>query len=367
MSGAESEVDAGAPAAGRRGWRRLFDPRLVLGLGVTAVALWFAFRDVDWPALGSDLAAANLWVLILPSFLGYLWTIDIRARRWHYLASGVGDFSYGPLFRGTAVGFMVNNIFPLRVGEFARAWQLSRETGKPAPAIFGSVVLERVVDSVCVLGVAAVVLGTRLEQEQPGALRILVALAVAPVAVVVALRAWPGPLLGLAERIFRAVLPDGLATRLDGLLRQIAAGLAGLRSWGDFGWVLFHSFMLWGVASVGPFWAALVAVGIDLGGPAQMLNASLTLLACIAVAVALPSAPGFFGPYHAACIFALTPYGVSKEQALALGTLAHLAFWLSFIAIGAAALRAGGSSLGDTLAQAEAGAEAADEPPAGGA
>jgi uncharacterized membrane protein YbhN (UPF0104 family) len=88
-----------------------------------------------------------------------------------------------------------------------------------------------------------------------------------------------------------------------------------------------------------PFLAALWALDIDVGPPERTLAAAYATLMWIGVAVAVPSAPGFFGPYHAACWVALAPFGVPKEQAIALGTLAHAVFWLTTTGLGVAVLR----------------------------
>ena len=62
-----------------------------------------------------------------------------------------------------------------------------------------------------------------------------------------------------------------------------------------------------------------LALGIDLGSPLQMLAAAWTTQAAVGVAVALPSAPGFFGLYHFACKVALLRFGVAPETAVAAG------------------------------------------------
>jgi uncharacterized protein (TIRG00374 family) len=327
---------------------RLLDPRLGVGLVVTAAALWFAFRGVDFAQLGRDVARANLWVLILPSVPAYLWTLYVRALRWQHLIGGVGEASTGALFRATSVGFMVNNVFPLRMGELVRAWQLARESKMSATAVFGTVVVERVIDAVVILGIAAFVLGNQVDVALFGWLALL------PVGVIVWLRLRPAPLLDLADRLSHALLPNSLAERGMDLARQLAAGLAGIRGPRELAWVGFHSAVLWLVAGALPFWAALVALDIDLGNAWQMYMASLAILAGVGIAVGLPSAPGFFGVYHAACVVVLTPLGVSRELALALGALAHGVFWLSIIAFGLIALRSGGGHLEMESAASEA-------------
>jgi uncharacterized membrane protein YbhN (UPF0104 family) len=63
------------------------------------------------------------------------------------------------------------------------------------------------------------------------------------------------------------------------------------------------------------------------------------------MAVALPSAPGFFGPYHFACKVALERFGIPPETAVALGTLIHAVFWFSLTSLGLAVLRIRHTSL----------------------
>ena len=345
--------EAGDP--GKRGLRRILDPRLAVGLAVTAAALWFAFRGVDFGQLGRDVARVNLWLLVLPSVPAYLWTLVIRALRWRYLIGGIGEASTGVLYRACAVGFMVNNVFPLRLGELVRAWQLARESEMSAPAVFGTVVVERVVDGVIILAIAAVVLGNQVD------LALLGWLALVPIGVIVWLRLRPDPLLQLAHRISHAVLPATLATRGMDLARQLAAGLAGIRGPRELLWVGFHSLVLWLVAGALPFWAALVALDIDLGNSWQMYQVSLGILAGVGIAVGLPSAPGFFGVYHAACVVVLEPQGVSRELALALGALAHGVFWVSMIGFGLLALRSGGGRLEMDRAAAETTEDASED------
>ena len=71
--------------------RRIRDPRVWLGLGVTALALWLAFRDVSWSALARDVVRANWWLLLGVSVPAYMWAMLLRAQRWRILARGVAE------------------------------------------------------------------------------------------------------------------------------------------------------------------------------------------------------------------------------------------------------------------------------------
>jgi len=355
---------------GQRGARRrlasLADPRILIGLAITAVTLWFALRGVSFAALARDIARANLAVLLIPSIPAYLATIWVRALRWRHLTLALARIDRGAVFRATAVGMMANNLFPLRIGEVVRAWYLSRESGVSSAAIFATVIVERLIDAAVVLSLAALVLGSRGAAATGLDLRAvlppLAALVAVPVVFIVALRVAPEQTVALGTRISGPLLPQRWNQRLDQLLRQFAEGMGGLRGRHSVMWVTIHTANLWLIISIVPFVAALLALRIDLGGPIHTLTAAYNLLIWVGAAIALPSAPGFFGPYHAACWLALQPLGVLKETAVALGTLSHAVFWLTVTGTGLVVLRfrhtrleetleAGGTSFKDPAAQ----------------
>jgi uncharacterized protein (TIRG00374 family) len=265
----------------------------------------------------------------------------------------VARIERGAVFRATSVGFMVNNVFPLRLGEVVRAWYLGREARVSSAAIFGTVIVERLIDAAVVLSLAALVLGSRgaaaTGLDPWAVLPPLAALVAVPVVFIVALRLAPNQTVALGTRISGPVLPRRWNRRLEQLLRQFAEGMGGLRGRHSLIWVTIHTVNLWLVISIVPFAAALLALGIELGGPLHTLTASYNLLIWVGAAVALPSAPGFFGPYHAACWVALQPLGVPKEAAVALGTLCHAVFWVTLTLTGLVVLRFRRTRLDETL------------------
>jgi hypothetical protein len=232
-----------------------------------------------------------------------------------------------------------------------RAWWVARETGAPGPALLGTVIVERVVDAVVVVALAAMVLGVGGAKaaglETRTVLFPLLGIALAPLGFVLLLRFAPGRVLDAGSRIWSLVLPPATSDRLRTALEHLATGLRGLRGGAPLAWVGFYSVLLWLVIAVIPFTATIWALHIDLGSPGRVALASYVVLMWVGAAVAIPSAPGFFGPYHAACWVALAPFGVPKEQAIALGTLAHGVFWLTTTLAGLFVLRSRGAPLPD--------------------
>jgi hypothetical protein len=134
---------------------------------------------------------------------------------------------------------------------------------------------------------------------------------------------------------------------VNGLLRRFSEGLGALSGGRHLFWVAVHSVIIWLVISVFPIVAAFLSLGIEFDSPFQALGAAWVTQAAVGVAVALPSAPGFFGIFHAACRFALERFGVGPETAVAAGTLIHGVMWLTLTGLGLPVLRFRRTSLGE--------------------
>ena len=321
--------------------------------------MWFVIRDVDFSLVVAAIREANWMLLVGISVPTYLVLVQLRAMRWRHLTDPVQPIGIRPLFRATAVGFMANNIFPLRVGEVIRPWFLSREVGAPSAALFGTVILERVIDTIMVIALAALAIALRGAGEGGllGQVAIgLIPVALAPLVGLVALRVAPDLVIGLA-RWFLRPFPARFGNYVIDVLGRFGDGLGALKGGAHLFWIGFHSIVIWFVASPLPMLAGFWALGIDFGSPFETLVAAWITLAAVGMAVAIPSAPGFFGTYHAACKLALEPLGVAPEVAVALGTLLHGVFWVTLTLLGFAVLRSRHTSWGEL--------ERAAEPPEG--
>jgi uncharacterized protein (TIRG00374 family) len=337
-----------APVETAASGSRVRDPRVWLGLAVALAAVWFALRGVDLHAVAGEFRRARWGVLIgisVPAYLAVCW---LRALRWRHLTDAIQPMPRAALFRAVAVGFMANNIFPLRIGEIVRVGYLARETRTPAAAVLATVVLERVIDGLSVLAMALGAIGfagSETEVFRRGIVW-LAPVALVPLAMLGWLRAAPASALAFAALVLRPG-PARLSEWTLDQLRAFAAGLGALRGGAHLAWIAVHSAGIWLVASTLPILAAIWAVGLDLGSPVRTLAASWMTLAALGAAVALPAAPGFFGLYHSACRVALQQFGASAETAVAIGTLSHAVFWLTLTGLGALVLRSRHTHLRD--------------------
>ena len=135
----------------RRSGRRLLDWKALLGIGLSLALLYYAFRGVDLGEVAARAREADPWLLLLAA-LAATAVFPLRALRWRPLLRPVHPGSrFQPRFAATCIGFMANNLLPARVGEFARAYALSRLEPVRASASFGSLVVERIFDGITVV------------------------------------------------------------------------------------------------------------------------------------------------------------------------------------------------------------------------
>ena len=185
----------------------------------------------------------------------------------------------------------------------------------------------------------------RVGRGQAAQAVLLVPVAVLPLLVLVLLKAMPERVLAWTRFLLRPI--PRLAAFAERMLRRFHEGLGALRSGRHLFWIAFDSFLIWWVVSVVPILASFLALGLDLGSPARMLEAAWTTQAVVGVAVALPSAPGFFGVFHWASQIALLGFGVPRDEALAAGTVLHAVMWLTLTSIGLGVLWLRRTSLGE--------------------
>jgi glycosyltransferase 2 family protein len=261
----------------------------------------------------------------------------VRALRWRTILEPVASrIPFGPLWRATAIGMMVNNVLPARAGEFARAYALKKEAQVPFATGLASLVVDRLFDAIVLLLLAALALfDPELSGTQTIAGRPLSSFATGAGAVVLVLVVgtyvlifFPTQLLKLFELFARRVSPS-VEERGRRVLETFMQGLSVLRSPGRFAAVFGWSVAHWLLNGLG-IWLAFKAVGIN-----APFSAALFIQAFIALGTAVPAAPGFFGVFEYMSVQGLSVYGVGRGQAATWAIGYHLFSFIPITLIGA--------------------------------
>jgi uncharacterized protein (TIRG00374 family) len=258
----------------------------------------------------------------------------IRVARWWVLFDAGERPPLRALVRALLVGDFLTSLLPvLRLGELARVVVLHREARTPRSVGLGTVVTERVQDSVALL----LLLFVAVPFAPPvtwlrGATLLLAVIATGLVVTLVVLRFYGSRPLSFALRPL-TMLPGFSRARTELAAAGILRGLSGLRN----ARVAFASFTLtvvsWLAISLS-FTLVLRGVGLDLGLDAGILVAVATTFSLL-----LPSLPASIGIFEAAAVVALEPYGVDDAQALSGAVVIHVLTFVPFLIAGPLALR----------------------------
>jgi hypothetical protein len=265
-------------------------------------------------------------------------TFPIRTVRWRLILRDVGGGAYPlvPLWHATAIGFMANNLLPVRAGEFARAYVASRQLPVRFSTALASVGVERVFDGLMLVGLMTVAIGSSAFPHQADIGRTSVsaitttAAALFAVVLVVAVLVVhrPAPWLALLARATHAALPARVADRITRIADGLVAGLEVLKSPGRLGAVVLWSLVLWLVNA-----AAFAVCFRAFGLPVPAVGAFL-LQGIIGFGVALPSSPGFVGVFEAATRATLALYAIDATRAVSYAVAYHVSTFLPITLLG---------------------------------
>ena len=314
----------------KMGWKS------ALGIGVSAFFIWWVLRGEDPGEIIAQISQANPWYFLASVFVGTAGYF-VRALRWKVLLHPIRpDTALRSRFAGVSIGFAVNNIFPARLGEIARAFALTRVEPITLSGSVGSLVVERFLDAIVLVTLFLVPMALPsfpgadglLSGAFGGMLRGTFGLLAIFLAGLAVLLIFPEPIVRLAERFF-VRLPGGWGPRTVVALESFLRALKVLRHpvlltkavvWS-------YAFWLWHGLS---FWLGFKAFGIDVGFAAAVFTEAV-----VGFAVAIPAAPGFFGTFQLGADLALSGvYGIAEPSALAFAFGYHLGGFFPITIIG---------------------------------
>jgi glycosyltransferase 2 family protein len=304
---------------------------IVAGVVISVVFIWVLFWNIDFKSLMTSLRQANYWWLI-PNIVMVMFAMPQRAYRWKFMIRPVKEVPFHKLMAATCIGFMANNVLPLRLGEFVRAYSLSyqdREVSKSAS--LATIFVERMVfDLVALLmifGVVVEVSTIHIPEEMKLGIWLAIGVALFGLALVLYLAVKPSQ---AADRMARYLffLPDRAKASMKLVIIRFSAGLKFMMHWRDATWVGLQTILVWIFMGASNYFVFL-AFGFDLP-----LEASYFLLVVVSISILVPSSPGFVGVYHAGTVFTLTQYGIGKEDALSFALVLHAAQYIPITLMG---------------------------------
>ena len=303
--------------------------KYVLFLSIGVGLLFLAFRTSDPAILWENIRTVDSLGLLLALGIGFI-AIILRGIRWVQLLTSLGyEVKGSNAVAAVAFSYLVNLVTP-RVGEVARCSAINRTDNVPLDKLFGTVVLERVVDTLLFGIVVLITVVTQLNQlgnflEQSGAaipkLSTFFISSVFAVCLILIACLWATKKYWNQWSFTQKVLV---------FLRGISEGLKSIKNVNNKPLFWFYSIGIWVcyVSTIVVGFSIVQGLG-DLG-----LGAAFYISVAAGLGYVIP-VPGGIGAYHYLVSKALTVLGYSGELGNAFATVIHGGQSLMFITTGA--------------------------------
>jgi glycosyltransferase 2 family protein len=276
------------------------------------LVVWL-FWNVDRERLLAQIVQTDWRWLLVSAALGPAGLLA-RAQRWRYLFPP--QTQPPGLVPAMMIGYMVNNILPLRAGELVRVYVVARRWGGHFWTATATLIVERVLDSLCIVLILGVlVFLVPVPRVVEVAAMAILAVDVVGISVLVAIAAAPARCRRIIEGLTRRW--PGLRGRLLHGFERFLHGLDGIRARSHMFPLLAWTVVVWLIPAAAA-WTGLRAVHLDLPWLAGWV-----VLAFVGVGISIPAAPGYIGVFHAAAELATRIFGVPMTEGVGFSIVFH--------------------------------------------
>lgn len=308
--------------------------QLVIFTAIGAGLVWLSIHNIpdeEMETTKQSFKNADYFVVTLSAIISILAHV-VRAWRWNSMLQPLGhSITFKNSFAAVMIGYVVNFVIP-RGGELSRCGVAARYEKVPFPAALGTVITERIIDTLLFLVLFLITLAVQFS-ELTGLTNKYV---VDPLSAKLSANKTllyigiSGMILSvLVLIIFRKKIKSLLTGKMGVMLKNFGAGLKSVKDVKTPGLYIFQSFLIWFLYFLSLyvcFWCfdETKALGVK---PAL----SVLLFGTIGVAVS----PGGVGAYQIIATQVLLFYGVSSSVSISFPWIVWGAQFIAIMVIGA--------------------------------
>jgi glycosyltransferase 2 family protein len=291
----------------------------------------------DLQQVWQEVKTADL-VYLIPALFVLLTNFMVRSKRWGTVFNRAFQMKIRDLFPAMMIGYLTNNIFPARAGEFLRAFILGNRCNISKSTVLATIIVERLADLLVLmllLFIFAAVYPLPGWLKNAGQIVGLICLVILGVLFTLSYRGdW------ILDRLIRRLtfLPKSVLLRIEDLCIQFIAGLKGLQDNRHFLLFTFCTVIVWLLESV-IVWMVSQAFSLDLS-----ITHALFILVAVGIGTIIPSSPGYIGTFEFFAVNALATLGINESRALGFTLTLHICMILGTSIIGGLCLAASGQT-----------------------
>lgn len=287
----------------------------VISLVLASGLLWLAGRSVSWTDFGAAAASLDLKYAAL-AMLSLFIMYAVITWRWSQLWPAKERPAWPSLVTPVMIGYLVNTVTPMRLGDLARATVVARRGTTSIGSALGTIIIEHVFDFGVLI---ALVVTFASFVDIPPTVRPLIFVGAA------ALLGAVGAIAFLARRRPpEAVDANGNRGKFGRLVsvffRQVVQLRHGLEIISDPSTVFKVAALTLVVWTLMGVYAVLWAAAFEIPIP---WYAAVFAIAVAGLAASIPGTPAAIGTFQLAIVLALSPWSTDRSLILAYGVVLH--------------------------------------------
>ena len=291
------------------------DPKVIIGVVISLAGIYWAFKDFDFFDFKQSIQQIDFVYFLLATI--FLWgSVWLRGIRWKWLFNDSASPSVASLYRAELIGYFGNNVLPLRLGEILRAYIVGKENNLPKSFVFGTVVLERLMDMFALIFFGIILLF--LYPFEEGWVGDYILKGGSVILIII-----------FALIIIRRFKLKSTENKILRIFNQIMDGLLSIRKKSIIP-VVISSILIW----------SIYLLDVHLIQKAFQFNLSwtqsLAILVISSLVLSIPSAPGMIGTFHAAVKYTMVDlFAFTPNEGNSFAILMHAYGYILFTLLGA--------------------------------
>lgn len=300
--------------------------KTIIGLSVSLLFVWLAFRKFEYSLFIETISETNLTLLMLAIPL-YITAFIFRGFRWQRMFVHLKTISFCDLFAALMIGYAANNLFPARLGEFFRAYVLSKTAKLNVGTSFISILLERVFDGLVIVGFAALFIFNYPSPVWIKRITTYSALLFFGIFFLLFLFKHKKYSNRLLEKML-FLFSENMRIKTARIMGKLIQGIGMLNSYKSIFFVFIISIIIW-LFELGTFYL----IGMSLNMRVDIMTYILALV-IVNLAIMLPSSPAYIGIIQYSCILSLSIFNVERSKALTFSIVLNFLWFIILTVIG---------------------------------
>ncbi|MFC6230992.1 lysylphosphatidylglycerol synthase transmembrane domain-containing protein [Paenibacillus allorhizosphaerae] len=301
--------------------------QLLTGILVSVILIYIVLNGIDFGDVWNIIINLD-YLILVPAVIIQILSYWVRSMRWAIILKNIKTVRVNRLFPIICISYMANNLLPLRIGEFVRAYLMGKKENISATAVFSTVILERIYDGITLLlflGVTAILYPFPSWVKQIGLVTTLFFFCA--LVFIFCLVVFKKRTLSFIN-LFIQVLPGKFNKKIDDIIEKFIDGFDTIKDKKKLVPIAVYSIVIWSMEAY-LFYA--LAKAFDFNSAVYLAFFTLVV---VNLGIMIPSSPGYVGTFEYFITKALSVFGISKEISLSYALILRVFQYLPITLIG---------------------------------